>query len=96
MDFNTSLRRAIKTGTVTLGQNSTTESVRQGRANLVVKARNCPEEFKTFIESQETVPVHTFEGTGIQLGKACGKPFVVSALSIEDAGESDILNIQRA
>ncbi|MHC1630191.1 MAG: 50S ribosomal protein L30e [Methanoculleaceae archaeon] len=96
MDFNTTLRRAIKTGSVTLGQNSTMESVLEGRSKLVVIARNCPDEFRKFIEVRENVPVYTYEGTGIQLGRACGKPFVVSALSIEDPGDSNILNIQRA
>jgi len=29
------------------------------------------------------------------LGKACGRPHMVSALAIVDAGESDILSLKR-
>ena len=32
----------------------------------------------------------------VQLGKACGKPHMVSALAIVDPGESDITSLKRA
>lgn len=94
MDFNTSLRRAIKTGEVSLGRNSTKENIAEGQAKLVVIADNCPEDFKTYLSEQEGFETYRFEGSSAQLGKACGKPFVVSALAIIDAGESDILSIK--
>ncbi|QSZ66856.1 50S ribosomal protein L30e [Methanofollis aquaemaris] len=96
MDFNESLRRAIKTGEVFLGQNSTEECVKAGKAKLVVVAKNCPAEFKEAILVREDVETYVYNDSGVQLGKACGKPFVVSALAIVDAGESDILSIKRA
>ncbi|HWQ66353.1 MAG TPA: 50S ribosomal protein L30e [Methanospirillum sp.] len=95
MDFNTSLRRAIKTGTVILGQNETKESINGGKAQLVVVAANCPKAFVEFLSAKEQVKTHTFPGSGVQLGRACGKPFMVSALAIVEAGESDILSLSR-
>jgi len=94
MDFNTSLRRAIKTGEVSLGQNSTKEKITEGHAKLVVMAENCPDEFKTYLSEQEGLETYRYEGSSRQLGKACGMPFVVSTLAVIDAGESDILSIK--
>ncbi len=96
MDFNAALRKSVKTGTVVLGQNQTRNCIREGRAKLVVVAQNCPESFKNFVsERGEDLLVHVYEGSSVQLGKACGMPFVVSALAIVEAGEPDILNIKR-
>ncbi len=95
MDFNTSLRKAIKTGKVVLGQNMVREIVEKGKAQLVIIAQNCPPSFREFIQGREGVPLYVFEGTGMQLGKACGKPFVVSALAVIESGDSDILSLRR-
>lgn len=95
MDFNTSLRRAIKTGKVILGQNETKQSIESGTAKLVVVATNCPAEFAGYIAGKDGVKTYTFEGSGVQLGRACGKPFMVSALAIEESGDSDILTLVR-
>ena len=96
MDFNASLRKAIKTGDVMLGQNSTAECIKDGKAQIVVVAANCPAPYKTMLDEQNDVYVHTFEGSSMQLGKACGKPFMVSVLAIISAGESDIISLKRA
>jgi len=96
MDFNASLRRAIKTGEVLLGQNMTSQCIENGRAQMVVVADNCPENFREMLKSKDTVFVYTFEGSSVQLGKACGKPFMVSALAVINPGESDILSLKRA
>lgn len=96
MDFNASLRRAIRTGTVILGQNETEQCIKEGKAQVVVIAQNCPEKFRKQIEGEKDLFVHTFEGSSLALGKACGKPFLVSALAIVNPGESDILSLKRA
>lgn len=50
MDFNASLRRAIKTGEVLLGQNMTAQSIDNGSAQMVVVAGNCPENFRDVLK----------------------------------------------
>ncbi|HOB17119.1 MAG TPA: 50S ribosomal protein L30e [Candidatus Methanoculleus thermohydrogenotrophicum] len=94
MDFNASLRKAVKTGTVFLGQNKTRECIEEGKARLVVVAKNSPESVKNIVKDTET-PVYVYEGSSVQLGKACGMPYVVSALAVIEPGESDILNVVR-
>ncbi len=96
MDFNASLRRAIKTGDVILGQNNTEKCINEGKAQMVVIAANCPENFKSQLLHYENLFIHTFDGSSMALGKACGKPFMVSTLAIVSAGESDILSLKRA
>jgi len=95
MDFHASLRRAMKSGKVVLGRNITEKSILAGEAKLVVLAANCPGDFRERITGVGQVPVHVFDGSSVQLGKACGKPFMVSALAVVDAGESDILSLTR-
>lgn len=95
MDFNASLRRAIKTGTVILGQHNTHKCIKEGKAQIVVIAQNCPEKFRTLLKPHQNLYVFTFEGSSVALGKACGKPFMVSTLAVVDPGESDILSLKR-
>ncbi|HQD27316.1 MULTISPECIES: 50S ribosomal protein L30e [Methanoculleus] len=94
MDFNASLRKAVKTGVVFLGQNKTRESIEEGKAKLVVVAANSPESVKNLVKETD-IPVYVYEGSSVQLGKACGMPYVVSALAVIEPGESDILNAVR-
>lgn len=93
MDFNTSLRKAMRTGEVILGQNRVKEAVGAGKAKLVILARNCPAPFRKDIEGNRELKVYVYEGTNMELGKACGKAFGVSALAVTNPGESDILSL---
>ncbi|MDD1672880.1 MAG: 50S ribosomal protein L30e [Methanomicrobiales archaeon] len=94
MDFNVSLRKAIKTGDVILGQNKTQDTIQQGKARLVILAKNSSGSFQQLVTHNKGLLVYIYEGTSTQLGKACGKPFLVSALAILDPGESDILSLK--
>lgn len=96
MDFENSLRRAIKSGNVLIGQKSTKNCILEGKAQMVVVARNCRPEFKTFLAGQTDLFTFAYDGSGMDLGKACGRPHMVSALAIVSAGESDILSLKRA
>jgi len=90
MDIEKALRKALKAGKVYLGSKRTLKALRNGEARLVVVAANCPKEVKERIESFN-VPVVTFNGTNMELGAVCGKPFSVAALAILEA-EDEILN----
>jgi large subunit ribosomal protein L30e len=94
MDFNASLRRAIRTGEVVLGQNETRECVENGTSELIVIAKNCPAEFTEYVTQKNGVSYYVYEGSGMQLGKACGRPHLVSALAIVKPGDSDILTLK--
>jgi large subunit ribosomal protein L30e len=96
MDFNTSLVRALKTGSVVLGPVKTEKCIKDGRARMIIIAGNCPAAFKTKIAGNDNPFIHTFEGNSTALGTVCGKPFAVTSLAIVNPGESDIMSFMRS
>ncbi|WOF15808.1 50S ribosomal protein L30e [Methanoplanus sp. FWC-SCC4] len=95
MDFETSLRRAIKSGSVVIGQKETKDCISEGKAQMIVVANNCPEEFISYLNEQN-VFTYTYDDSSKALGVSCGRPHFVSALAILEAGDSDILSLKRA
>ena len=85
-----SLIKAVKTGKVIIGANRTIDAAANGSAKMVILAANCPEDIKKRVQ-ETNVPVLEYEGTSVELGPVCGKPFTIAAMAILDAGESDIL-----
>lgn len=94
MDINVdkSLIKAVKTGKVIIGSKKAIELSASGDAKMVVLAKNCPEETRKKIEETDA-PIYTYNGTSRELGPICGKPFVIAAMAVLDAGESDILSL---
>lgn len=61
---------------------------------MIILAANCPENICKEVEYHSTlskVPSMTFTGNSMDLATVCGKPFSVSALSIREPGDSEIL-----
>ncbi len=94
MDFNLSLKRAMKTGNVALGQNTVEKVVAENKAQLVIVAKNAPAKVRAIIAGAENLSVYEFNGSSRQLGKEIGRDHVVSIIAIVDAGESDILSLK--
>ncbi|AKB12761.1 LSU ribosomal protein L30E [Methanosarcina thermophila] len=90
INVDKSLIKAVKTGKVIIGANRTIEAAAEGKAKMVVLASNCPEDIKQKVQATN-VPVLEYEGTSVELGPVCGKPFTIAAMAILDVGESDIL-----
>ncbi|HEY3360652.1 MAG TPA: 50S ribosomal protein L30e [Methanosarcina sp.] len=90
INVDKSLIKAVKTGKVIIGANRTVDAAADGTAKMVVLASNCPEDIKNKVQATN-VPVLEFEGTSVELGPICGKPFTIAAMAILDVGESDIL-----
>ncbi|RLG93028.1 50S ribosomal protein L30e [Candidatus Bathyarchaeota archaeon] len=99
INIDKAIATAVKTGKVLFGANHAIRSAKTGKAKLIVVAENCPSNVKSDIEyycKLSNVPIIIYKGTSIDLGLLCGKPFVVSALTIRDPGDSDILKILKA
>ncbi|MBE6507439.1 MAG: 50S ribosomal protein L30e [Methanocorpusculum parvum] len=94
MDFNLSLKRAMKTGNVALGQNTVEKVVAENKAQLVIIAKNAPAKVREIIAGAENLSVYEFNGSSRQLGKEIGRDHMVSILAVVDAGESDILSLK--
>lgn len=90
IDIARALKTAATTGDVRFGLAETRKSVKNGEAKLVVLASNCPD--KDVVPSGTPMKLLVFDGTNVELGSACGKPFPISALAIINPGESNILS----
>jgi large subunit ribosomal protein L30e len=81
-------------GKYRLGHKQTLKAIRNGEAQMVILANNCPTLKKSEVEYYAMlgkVNVIHYQGNNVELGTACGKLYQCSALSIIDAGDSDIL-----
>ena len=96
IDVNKQIQIVVKTGNVALGVKQALEAARFAKAKLIILASNCPEPDRANIihyAQASSIPVHSYPGTSLDLGSACGKRFVVAALTVKEAGDSDILKL---
>ncbi len=96
IDTDKAIVTVVKTGKVSLGANSTIQSAKMGKAKLIILAANCPKNTREDIEyycQLSNVPLTIYKGSSIDLAAVCGKPFVISALSIKEPGDSEILSL---
>jgi len=82
-DVESVIRMVLKTGGYRLGSKSTLKALQKGEAKAVVVAANCPEDVVEKIKSYD-VKVFTYNGTNMELGAFCGKPFSVAAMAITE------------
>jgi large subunit ribosomal protein L30e len=95
MDLNRQLKNAIATGSLRFGQRQALDACARGEAKLVIFAANCPTDFTDELHANH--PEVTKFRAGLvnrELGIACSKPFSVSTITIVDAGESDLLQLE--
>ena len=58
----------------------------------MIVPENIPQDTLTELRDVSKVPMVRFSGTNFELGTVCGKPFSVSALTVIEAGDSDIMD----
>ncbi len=98
MDAGKSIRAAVDTGKVILGERETLKAVRNGDVKLVVMASNCPPALKEKLAHHAKISgahVYEYPGSSLELGSVCGRPFVVSMLGVLEAGDSNIFELSR-
>jgi large subunit ribosomal protein L30e len=96
IDVNKQIQIAVRTGKVALGVKEALEAAKFAKAKLLILASNCPEDEKegiTHYAKQGAVPIHTYPGSSLDLGSACGKRFAVAALTVKEPGDSEILKL---
>lgn len=96
MDVDRGIRVAVDTGSVTLGSDKSIQALKLGKGKLVIIADNCPRDIREDVEHYSKlseIPVYTYEGTSVELGSVCGRPYTVATLIIKDPGDSTILEI---
>jgi len=96
INIDKAIALAVKTGKVSFGANSALQNAKTGKSKLILLASNCPKAIKDDIEyysKLSKIPVVTYRGTSMDLAEIAGKLFIISALSIRESGDSDILNL---
>jgi len=94
MDLAHALKVALETGKVELGLTQTLEAAEAKKARLLIVAKTCPNAKLTKGRAVGKVPIYHYEGTAVELGQACGRPFPISAMAILDPGSSAILSLE--
>ncbi|MBS7615675.1 50S ribosomal protein L30e [Candidatus Bathyarchaeota archaeon] len=96
IDVDKAIATAVKTGKVHFGANSAIQNAKTGKAKMVIVSSNCPEEIRRDLEYYcrlSNVPLIVYKGSSTDLAAVCGKPFVLSALTIREPGDSEILKL---
>jgi large subunit ribosomal protein L30e len=96
IDIDKAIATAVKTGKVSFGANSAIQSARTGKAKMIVLASNCPAEIREDVEyycKLSNIPLIVYKGSSTDLAAVCGKPFLLSALTIREPGDSEILKL---
>jgi large subunit ribosomal protein L30e len=96
IDVDKAIATAVKTGKVSFGTNTALQNAKTGKAKMIVLAANCPKDIKEQVEYYgkiSKVPIMTYKGAAIDLATVCNKLFVISALSIRETGDSEILKV---
>ena len=99
IDINKAITKTVKSGKVLFGAESAINNAKIGKAKLIIVAANCPQKTREDVQyycKLSNIPMIIYNGTSIELGAVCGKPFMVSALTIREQGDSNILKLARA
>lgn len=96
MEVSKEIRQAIATGKVVIGADRSLKMLKRGQAKLVILMSNCRPDLRADAEryaGMANIPVYNFGGDSEELGLACGKPFLVSILTVVEEGSSNILSL---
>src|SRR5512143_3116891 len=94
--LTTAVRLAVESGKDEFGARAGIAA--SGKAKLFVTAANAPSEIKAQLgkaAKDSGVPLIEFEGSSMELGSVCGKPFPVSVLSVFAEGSSNIMELAK-
>ncbi len=85
------IKDAISSNKCKIGSKEVLDSLKS--AKLIVCSNSLVEDTKKKIDEiagSAGIPIYNLNDTSMQLGRLCNKPFRISVISIEDAGNSDI------
>ena len=96
IDINKAITTTAKSGKIQIGASTALKNAKAKKAKLILLASNCPPKIRTDIEYHcklSKIPMMVFKGESSDLGALCGKSFNISAISIKDPGDSNILKV---
>lgn len=88
------IKSAMKSGRVQFGSKQAIRAAQTGNAVSFVLAANSPsstvEEVKRYAE-QNSIPVFSYAGRSVDLGRLCGRPFGISVLTVRTLSDHILL-----
>ena len=96
IDLTKAITTAVKTGKVSFGANTAIQAAKNGKAKIIVLASNCPKQIKEQIEyfgEISKIPIIAYNGDAMDMAAICTRLFIISALTIREPGDSEILKI---
>jgi large subunit ribosomal protein L30e len=94
MDLAHALKVALETGKVKIGLAEALDAAKAKKAKLLIVTRSCPDASLRNDRALGKIPIYHYDGSAVDLGQACGKPFPISAMAILEPGSSAILTLQ--
>lgn len=92
------IRLVVETGKVSFGFRKSIKNTKDSKVKLLIVSNNIPKanlnEINIFAKQSNT-PIFLFEGSSKDLANICGKPFLVSVLSVYEKGESNIFDLTK-
>ena len=88
------IRLAVDSGKTAIGLNTATATIKDSSAKLIIVAEKSKESnMKDLVHMAKVagIKIIEFNGNPVELGAVCGKPFSVSAISVIEPGNSNIL-----
>lgn len=92
--INSQLALVMKSGKTSIGFKSVMREIRNGKSKAIVLSSNLPVHRKSQLEYYSVLAKTKtifYKGSNVDLGTACGKLFRISCMSIQEPGDSDIL-----
>ncbi len=92
------IRIAVDTGEVIMGERRTLRTAKAKEVKMVIRASNCRQKAGTELKKCAGItelPLYEFNGSSVELGAICGRPYLVSMLGIVNPGDSDVLKLGR-
>ena len=93
-DMAKEIRRAVDTGKAVLGFKETEKNILKGNGQLLILSGNIQKKEKERLESlakTAKLPAHSFQGTSMERGAVCGKPFTITSLLVLEQGKSTVV-----
>jgi large subunit ribosomal protein L30e len=89
------VRLAVESGKVDFGSRTAMAGAK-ARAFVLAGNAQAPVREKVLSAAKAAgIPVIEFEGTSVELGSVCGRPFPVSVLSVYEEGSSNLLELAK-
>ena len=93
------LHLLVESGKVEFGGRKGIKNAAGGKVKAFILSRNTTKKLREDISNyckKNSTQLVEFEGSSLELGSACGKPFSISVISVFDQGSSNILDMAKA